>query len=129
MSGTDVTERLARDTAMLVREQLRRLSKDLTGSARQLEGGTVLLAAAGTCGLLSLLAAHQTAVRTLETLMPRPAATGLLAAGYATGAATLATAGLGRVRKAAETADGVIDRVAASASGDDAVDGGAGNSS
>lgn len=129
MSGTDATERLARDTAMLVREQLRRLSRDLTGSARQLEGGTALLAAAGTCGMLSLLAAHQTAVRTLETLMPRPVATGVLATGYAAGAATLAAAGLERVRKAAETADGVIDRVAASASDDGTGGGGLGNGS
>jgi hypothetical protein len=129
MSGTDVTERLARDTAMLVREQLRRLSRDLTGSARQLEGGTVLLAAAGTCGLLATLAAHQTAVRALESLMPRPVATGVLAAGYAAGAATLAAAGVERVRKAAETADDVIDRVAESAASDQVGDGGLGNGS
>lgn len=117
MSGigtSDVTERLARDTATLVREQLSRVSKELTGSARQLEGGTILLGAAGSCGLLALFAAHQTAVRALETFMPRPVATGILATGYAASAGLLATAGLERVRKAADTADGVIERVTAS---------------
>ena len=126
MSGTDATERLTRDVVALARQQVQRLRGELMESGRQLGGGTVLLAGAGALGLMAAVSAHQTALRALEALVPRPLAAGILAAAYGSGGAALAIAGMERVRTAADTSSDVLERAAsvvpaagAAASGED----------
>lgn len=126
MSGTEATERLTRDIVALARQQVERLRGELVESGRQLGGGTVLLAGAGGLGLMAAISAHQTALRTLDALVPRPVAAAILTAAYASGGAVLAAAGVDRVRSAADTSGDLIEQAAAavpaagaSASGED----------
>jgi len=128
MSGTDATERLTRDVVALARQQVQRLRGELVESGKQLGGGTVLLAGAGALGLMAAISAHQTVLRALEALVPRPLAAGILAAAYSSGGAALAVAGMERVRSAADTSSDLIKQAAAAvpaageaaASGEDA---------
>lgn len=104
MSGVETAAtRLTRDTTALVREQVQQLTRDLAGTVRDAGAGAIFLAGAGTCGLLALAAAHQSALRTLETMMPRPLAALTLTAAYGAGAAVLATAGLKKIKEAADS--------------------------
>ena len=126
MSGTDATERLTRDVVALARQQVQRLRGELMESGKQLGGGTVLLAGAGALGLMAAVSTHQTALRALEALVPRPLAAGILAAAYGSGGAALALAGMERVRTAADTSSDVLEQAAsvvpaagAAASGED----------
>ena len=103
MTGTETAAtRLTRDTAALVREQVEQLTRDLADTVRDAGAGAVLLAGAGTCGLLALAAAHQSALRTLESVMPRPLAAMTMTAAYGAGAAALATAGMKKIKEAAD---------------------------
>jgi hypothetical protein len=103
MSGAETAAtRLTRDTAALVREQVEQLTRDLADTVRDAGAGAVLLAGAGTCGLLALAAAHQSALRALESMMPRPLAAMTLTAAYGGGAAALASAGLKKIKEAAD---------------------------
>lgn len=104
MTGTETAAtRLTRDTAALVREQVEQLTRDLAGTVRDAGAGAVFLAGAGTCGLLALAAAHQSALRTLESMMPRPLAAMTMTAAYGAGAAALAAAGMKKIKEAADT--------------------------
>ena len=103
MSGAETAAtRLTRDTAALVREQVEQLTRDLADTVRDAGAGAVLLAGAATCGLLALAAAHQSALRALESMMPRPLAAMTLTAAYGGGAAALASAGLKKIKEAAD---------------------------
>ncbi len=103
MTGTETAAtRLTRDTAALVREQVEQLTRDLADTVRDAGAGAVLLAGAGTCGLLALAAAHQSALRTLESMMPRPLAAITMTIAYGAGAAALATAGMKKIKEAAD---------------------------
>jgi hypothetical protein len=93
---------LTRDTAALVREQVEQLTRDLADTVRDAGAGALLLAGAATCGLLALAAAHQSALRALESMMPRPLAAMTLTAAYGGGAAALASAGLKKIKEAAD---------------------------
>jgi hypothetical protein len=121
MSGTETAAtRLTRDTAALVREQVEQLTRDLAGTVRDAGAGAVFLAGAGTCGLLALAAAHQSALRLLESLMPRPLAAMTMTAAYGAGAAALATAGVKKIKEAADSSTEALaenrqDQVAAGA--------------
>ena len=104
MTGTETAAtRLTRDTAALVREQVEQLTRDLAGTVRDAGAGAVFLAGAGTCGLLALAAAHQSALRTLESMMPRPLAAMTMTTAYGAGAAALAMAGMKKIKEAADT--------------------------
>jgi hypothetical protein len=103
MSGAETAAtRLTRDTAALVREQVEQLTRDLADTVRDAGAGALLLAGAATCGLLALAAAHQSALRALESMMPRPLAAMTLTAAYGGGAAALASAGLKKIKEAAD---------------------------
>lgn len=94
--------RLTRDTAALVREQVEQLTRDLADTVRDAGTGAVMIAGAGACGLLAVVAAHQTVLRTLESMMPRPLAAMVLTAAYGAGGAALAAAGAKKIKEAAE---------------------------
>lgn len=103
MTGTETAAtRLTRDTAALVREQVEQLTRDLADTVRDAGAGAIFLAGAGTCGLLALASAHQSTLRVRESMMPRPLAAITMTAAYGAGAAALATAGMKKIREAAD---------------------------
>ncbi|MBS2965695.1 phage holin family protein [Actinocrinis puniceicyclus] len=103
MSGTEAAAtRLTRDTTALVREQVEQLTRELAGTVRDAGAGAVLLAGAGACGLLAVAAAHQTAMRALESMMPRPLAAVTLTVAYGAGAAAMSAAGMKKIKDAAD---------------------------
>jgi hypothetical protein len=108
VSGTDAAARLTRDTAALAREQIGQLVKELTATVREAGAGAALLGGAGVCGVLALAAAHQSALRTLETMMPRPLAAVTLTGVYGGAAAALTTAGLKKIRAAADASGAAL---------------------
>lgn len=109
MSGTETAAtRLTRDTAALVREQVEQLTHDLADTVRDAGAGAIFLVGAGTCGLLAVAAAHQTVLRALESMMPRPLAALTLTAAYGGGAAALASAGVKKIKEAADASSGAL---------------------
>ncbi len=108
MSTDTAAGRLSRDTTALVREQARQLTRELANTVREAGTGAVLLAGAGTCALLALATAHQSALRALESVMPRPVAAVTMTAAYGAGAATLAAAGMKKIREAADASGAAL---------------------
>jgi hypothetical protein len=107
----DAAARLREDTAELVRQELREVRDELADTMRRAGVGGAALAGAGALGLLAAVAAHQTALRALESVLPRPAAAAVLGLGYAAGAAGLAVYGAERLRAAAQSSGEAIDKV------------------
>ncbi|WP_157876027.1 phage holin family protein [Streptacidiphilus griseoplanus] len=73
---------------------------ELVTTVRRAALGSALVGAAGVCGVLTVAAAHQTALRALERAMPRTAAAAVLTLAYAGGGAGLAVLGRDRMRAA-----------------------------
>lgn len=107
----DAAARLSQDTAELVRQELAEVGSQLTATVRRAGLGAVLVAGSGLCGLLTLWAAHETALRALEHLMPRDWAAASLTAAYASGAGALAVLGWDRLRAAARESGEAIGQV------------------
>ncbi|RLP93323.1 phage holin family protein [Micromonospora sp. BL4] len=114
------TERLAADVAEVVRAEVREMRTQVMTVARPTGVGLALLATAGGCLVLGAGAASATALRLLETFLPRRLATAGLTGGYLVAAVVLARAGLRQLRAAgggsAWLADEVQDAVATTAS-------------
>lgn len=106
----DAAAKLGQDTAELVRQQLRDARAELTATIRRGGLGTVLLAGAGVCGTLAVWSAHETALRALETVLPKPWAAGSLTVGYAVGAGVLAAYGRDRIKAAAGASGQALDQ-------------------
>ncbi|MEU0112633.1 phage holin family protein [Streptomyces bobili] len=106
----DSTARLAQDTADLVRQEVRTIQEEARSAGKRFGAGGVLLAGAGTCGLLALWAAHETLLLAAESVLPRRAASAVLAGAYASGAAALALAARSSMRAAAEAAADALDK-------------------
>ncbi|SCF12687.1 Putative Holin-X, holin superfamily III [Micromonospora coriariae] len=115
------TERLAADVAEVVRAEVREMRTQVMRVARPTGVGLALLATAGGCLVLGAGAASATALRMLETFLPRRLASAGLTGGYLVVAAVvLGRAGLQQLRAAgggsAWLADEVQDAMAATAS-------------
>ncbi|MEH0937643.1 phage holin family protein [Micromonospora psammae] len=114
------TERLAADVAAVVRTEIREARTQLMRVARPTGVGVALLATAGGCLVLGVGAASATALRLLETFLPRRLATAGLTGGYLAAAVVLGRAGLNQLRAAgggsAWFADEMQDVVATTAS-------------
>ncbi|GHD97070.1 phage holin family protein [Streptomyces naganishii] len=108
----DAAARLGQDAAELARREVRAMQGDLVAGLREFGAGGALLGGAGVCGLLALWAAHETALRALETVMPRGRAAAVLTCVYGTGAAVLALAARDRVSAATEAAADALDKQA-----------------
>ncbi|MET8307508.1 phage holin family protein [Micromonospora sp. NPDC005173] len=94
------TDRLAADVAEVVREEVREVRSQLMRVARPTGVGLALLATAGGCLVLGAGAASATALRMLETFLPRRLATAGLTGGYLVAAVVLGRAGLQQLRAA-----------------------------
>ncbi|WP_225813630.1 phage holin family protein [Streptomyces spinosus] len=102
----DAAARLAEDTAELARREVRAIQQEALSALRRLGAGGALLAGAGTCSVLALWAAHEAALRGVESVLPRGRAALTLACLYASSAAALGMAARNRLRSAAQaTAD------------------------
>ncbi|MFC0005547.1 phage holin family protein [Micromonospora siamensis] len=116
---SSATERLARDVADVVREEVRAVRGQVTEAARPAGLGVALLATAGGCLVLGAGAASTTVLRMLETFLPRRLAAAGLTAGYLATAVVLGRLGLAQLRAAGGTsarlADEVRDMVSATA--------------
>ncbi|WBB67706.1 phage holin family protein [Micromonospora sp. WMMD812] len=114
------TERLAAEVAEVVRDEVREVRAQLLRVARPTGVGLALLATAGGCLVLGAGAASATALRLLETFLPRRLATAGLTGGYLVAAVVLGRAGLTQLRAAgggsAWLADEMQDAVSATAS-------------
>lgn len=108
MSDSNASARLRWDVAQLALGQLRDLVNDLGAAGREVGLGSMMMAGAAGCAVMSLLAMHQTALRALEALLPRPAASTLLAIGYGGTAAVLAVAARSKLLTAAEAAEQAV---------------------
>lgn len=97
-------QRLADDSAELVRAEMARLRADVGEIVRRSAGGLVLTAVAGVGGLLALHAAAVVVLRSADRVLPPRAAAAVLAATYLGGAATAAVLGGWRLRAAGLTA-------------------------
>ncbi|MHC3475367.1 phage holin family protein [Streptomyces sp. 7R007] len=102
----DAASRLAQDTTELARREIRAIQEEAMAALKRLGAGGVLLAGAGTCGVLALWAAHETLLRATERVLPRGSAAAVLACAYGAGGAAMAVAARERIRAAADgTAD------------------------
>ncbi|MGR6320231.1 phage holin family protein [Micromonospora soli] len=112
-------DRLAEDVAEVVRAEVRAVRSQLADAARPAGLGFVLLAAAGGCAVLGVGAASTTALRMLESFLPRRLAAAGLTGGYLLAAVLLGRVGLDQLRAAggssARLADEVRDAVSATA--------------
>ncbi|MEU5085315.1 phage holin family protein [Streptomyces sp. NPDC021356] len=108
----DAAARLGQDAAELARHEIRAVRDDLVAGLRAFGAGGALIAGSGVCGLLALWAAHEAALRGLETVMPRGRAAALLAGVYGSGAAALALAARDRVNAAARAAAEALEKEA-----------------
>ncbi|MET7969374.1 phage holin family protein [Micromonospora sp. NPDC005305] len=113
------TDRLAADVADVVREEVREVRQQLADAALPAGVGLALLATAGGCLVLGVGAASTTALRMLESFLPRRLAASGLTAGYLVAAAVLGRMGLEQLRAAggssARLADEVRNAVSATA--------------
>lgn len=104
-------ERSTHADADLLREQVDDIKVQLTHLVRRAGRGSVLVGAAGVCGLLTVLTAHEAALRTLESVVPRPWAAVGLATAYGAAAAALAAHGRARLRQVADVTGEAIEQV------------------
>jgi hypothetical protein len=106
----DAAARLTQDTSDLVREQVRGMREEFTARAAEAGVGAGLLAAGGVCGMFALCSAHQTALRALESALPRTRAVAALTLGYGVAATALTVAGLKKVRETTAASGEALDQ-------------------
>jgi putative superfamily III holin-X len=110
-SAGSVGERLAQDMATVVRDEVHAVRTDLADAARPATVGLLMIGAAAGCAVLGVGAASATALRVLETFLPRRLAAAGMTAGYFTGAAVLAGMGLQRLQTAGGPSQRLADRI------------------
>ncbi|MER6734204.1 phage holin family protein [Streptomyces puniciscabiei] len=96
--------RLAQDTGELARKEIGAVRDEIMTALKRLGAGGLLLAGAGTCGVLALPAAHTTLLRALGSVLPESTASAVLSGAYGAGALGLTRAARGRIRAAAQAA-------------------------
>ncbi|HEX6446416.1 MAG TPA: phage holin family protein [Streptosporangiales bacterium] len=96
----DAAGALARDVAVLVRQEFDRAIEQLRQSARESGLGVGMLGGAVICGTMTAAGASLLVLRALETRLPRPVAAAVFTALYGGGAAALAMAGVRNLRAA-----------------------------
>lgn len=104
-------DRLSQDTAALLREELDRIRGEMTAALRRAGLGGAALAGAGVCGVLALWSAHETALRSLEAVLPPARAAAVLTAAYAAGGTALVCVGRAKMRGAGRASHEVMERV------------------
>ncbi|MFD8427769.1 phage holin family protein [Streptomyces coelicoflavus] len=114
----DAAARLAQDTTELARREIGALQEEVLAALKRFGAGGVLLAGAGTCGVLALWAAHETVMRAAESALPRGRAAALLACAYGAGGAALGVAARNRIRAAADATAGALEKEAGALEGD-----------
>jgi hypothetical protein len=97
--------------ADVVREEVRTVRADLADAARPATAGLLLLGAAAGCAVLGVGAASVTALRLMETVLPRLLAAAALTAGYVAGAAVLGGAGLANLQTAGGGSRRLADQI------------------
>ncbi|MEU2714357.1 phage holin family protein [Streptomyces sp. NPDC007205] len=100
----DAAARLAQDTGELARKEIGAVRDEIMTALKRLGAGGLLLAGAGTCGVLALAAAHTTLLRALGAVLPERTASAVLSCAYAAGAVGLGMGALNRIRAAARAA-------------------------
>ncbi|MFC0506468.1 phage holin family protein [Micromonospora costi] len=107
----NVAENLAENVAGVVREEMVAVQRQLTQAALPAGAGVALLAAAGGCLILGAGAASTTALRMLESFLPRRLAAAGMTAGYLAAAVVLGRLGLAQLRAAGGGSARVADEV------------------
>src|SRR4051812_30297247 len=97
---SELLRALTDDVTTLLRQELRRAQDELAGKARQAGRGAALLGGAGALGALAAGTSAAFLVRTLDSVLPKPASALLATTVYAGGAAALAAAGAAEIRRA-----------------------------
>ncbi len=108
---SDAAGRLSQDVASLVRDELDRAKGELLATVRGAGLGSAAMAGAGTCGVFSVVTAHQTVLRTLERRWPAHRAAATLTCAYAACAATLAWYGYDKLQQARAASQHALDQV------------------
>lgn len=96
----DAAGALARDVAVLVRQEFDRALEQLRQSARESGLGLGMLGGAALFGTMTAAGASLSVLRLLETKLPRPVAAAVFTAIYGGGGAALAAAGVRNLRAA-----------------------------
>ncbi|WP_208902700.1 phage holin family protein [Streptomyces incarnatus] len=100
----DAAARPAQDTGELARKEIGAVRDEIMTALKRLGAGGLLLAGAGTCGVLALAAAHTTLLRSLGPVLPESTASAVRSGAYGAGALGLTMAARGRTRAAARAA-------------------------
>ncbi|GAA2473421.1 phage holin family protein [Streptomyces longisporus] len=108
----DAAARLAEDTAELARREVRAIQDEAVTALRRFGTGGLLLAGAGTCGVLALGAAHEALLRAVESVLPRGKAAGVLMCAYASGAIALGVLARNRIRAGTNATAGALEKEA-----------------
>ncbi|MBO0828796.1 MAG: phage holin family protein [Streptosporangiales bacterium] len=96
----DAAGALARDVAVLVRQEFDRAVEQLRRSARESGLGLGMVGGAALCAAMTATGASLSVLRLLETRLPRPAAAAVFTALYGGGTVALAAAGIRNLRAA-----------------------------
>lgn len=96
----DAAGALARDVAVLVRQEFDRALEQLRTSARESGMGLGMLGGAALCGTMTATGASLLLLRLLETRLPRPVAAAVFTTLYGGGTVALAAAGVRNLRAA-----------------------------
>ncbi|MCZ2837389.1 phage holin family protein [Modestobacter sp. VKM Ac-2985] len=117
-----LVQSLQGNAASLVRLELDRLRQELSDSARQAGRASALLGGAGLLGMVTVGTSVALVLRSLDTVLPRPASAALLSGVCGAGAGVLAALGVAELRRARpfvpeETVQGVTDDVRAARPG------------
>ncbi|MFI9724003.1 phage holin family protein [Streptomyces sp. NPDC052396] len=107
----DAGERLWRDVAAVVRQDVGPAKEDMAVTARETALATAAMALSGACGMLCLVSAHQAVLRTAERFWAPHRAAWALATGYAAGATVSAWYGCTRIRDARRASQQALDQV------------------
>ncbi|GAA1504321.1 hypothetical protein GCM10009730_04080 [Streptomyces albidochromogenes] len=91
---------LSQDVIALVREDVGQVKAELEAAVSEGRQGSAALGAGGVLGVLALLAAQESAVRSLERVWPAQRVAGALAAAYGAGAVAFVLYGRARLREA-----------------------------